>query len=76
MRVDNGFLDNHNAVITSYKFLFKQIDVELLFQFYQIQTLMYGKIYNVILSVTDKYFSESIKTYIKNFLYSFRFDPE
>lgn len=76
MTVENGFLDNHNAVITSYKFLYKQIDIELLFQFYQIQTLKDGKIYNIILSTPKKYFSDTFKSYINNFLYSFRFDPE
>lgn len=76
MTVENGLLDNHNAVITSYKFLYRQIDVELLFQFYQIQSLKDGKIYNIILSAPKKYFSEIFKSYINNFLYSFMFDPE
>lgn len=76
MTVENGFLENHNAVIISYKFLYKQINVELLFQFYQVQTLKDGKIYNIVLSLPKKYFSEEFKSYINNFLYSFRFDPE
>lgn len=75
MIVENGFLDNHNAVITSNKYLFKQINVELLFHYYQIQTLKDGKIFNVILSVPEKYFSETFEAFINNFLYSFRFDP-
>lgn len=75
MTLHNAFLDNRNAVITSYKSLFKQIDVQLLFQFYSIKTLKDGKIYNITLILPDKYFSESFKSYINNFLYSFRFDP-
>lgn len=75
LKVENGYLDNHNAVITSNKFVLKQINLEILFQYYQIQTLVNGKIYNVILSLPEKYFTESYASYISNFIYSFRFDP-
>ena len=76
MTVDKGFLDSQNAIISSYKFVYRQIDVELLFQFYQIQASKEGNIYTITLSLPDKYYSKEFKTYINNFLYSFRFDPE
>lgn len=76
MTVDKGFLDSHNAIISSYKFVYRQIDVELLFHFYQIQASKDGNIFTITLSLPEKYYSTEFKTYINNFLYSFRFDPE
>jgi|GEM_PF-5483487 len=74
LTADNGFLDNHNAIIVAYKSIFRQVDVEYPFQFYQIQGVRDGKIYTISLSVIDKYYTASFKNYINNFLYSFRFD--
>lgn len=74
MTVENGFLDSRNAVLNSYKFLYKQIEVELMFHFYQIQALRDGKIYTITLSLPDERFTQEFKSYINNFLYSFRFD--
>ena len=75
MNVENGFLDNHNAVITSAEYLVKQVDTEILFYSYQIQSLKDGMIYNIILNTPSNYISESYSTYLNNFIYSFRFDP-
>ena len=74
LTAENGFLDNHNAVIVTYKFIFRQVDVEYPFQFYQIQGVRDGKIYTITLSVIDKYYTASFKNYINNYLYSFRFE--
>lgn len=75
LTVENGFLDNHNALVLSYKSLNQQINVEFFFKYYQIQTLKDERIYTISLIVPDKYYSETFKSYINNFLYTFSFDP-